>query len=469
VSGCLSGLGDGEGEPSVVSVSEGQAGAVISGPLDEWVAGLREQRPSAGSAALLGELDLAQLSARGRIDALVLLEQHLSWLQAKQVEVLAAIAEYTETPEALITAAGGTLDVVFSASWDTAVEEVACALRLANATAAQRLRSATLLAARHETTTALLAEGQISYVQAQALAEQLEVCDDEVAAQVEQVMAAKMPGQAAGQTRAALRREIHRADPEGAEWRHRQRVRERRMVNHPQDDGMALFGAVVPAQQAALMEQAVDSRALGYADDGRSLEQKRADALFDLVVNQPGAVGGSGASQGSGVGQNGVVVQVTVPFDILLGAEDGPADLKGYGPIAASQARALAFAPGTIWRRLLTAPETGLLVKTDPVTYRPTAEAARQVIARDQYCAFPSCRMPAHRCDLDHVRPFDHRHPERGGPTVPDNLQPLCRRHHRLKTHHPGWKVSRDAHTGTTRWTAPTGHTYTNTPPVYRE
>ncbi|MGI3198029.1 HNH endonuclease [Streptomyces sp. GLT-R25] len=77
--------------------------------------------------------------------------------------------------------------------------------------------------------------------------------------------------------------------------------------------------------------------------------------------------------------------------------------------------------------------------------------------------------MPARRCDLDHVRPFDHARPERGGPTTPENLQPLCRRHHRLKTHHPGWSVGRDARTGGAVWTAPTGHTYINTPPLYRE
>lgn len=226
---------------------------------------------------------------------------------------------------------------------------------------------------------------------------------------------------------------------------------------------MALFGAVLPAQQTALMEQAVDRRAGGYGDDGRSIDQKRADALFDLVVNQPGSVGGSGD------GRSGVVVQVTVPLDVLVGADGGPGELKGYGPIAGSQVRELAFAPGTVWRRLIIEPETGLLVKTDPTSYRPTAETARHVIARDQYCAFPSCRMPAHRCDLDHVRPFDHEHPEQGGQTVPENLQPLCRRHHRLKTHHPGWRVRRDSHSGVAEWTAPTGHRYTNAPPVYRE
>ncbi|MFF2467342.1 Scr1 family TA system antitoxin-like transcriptional regulator [Streptomyces mirabilis] len=36
-------------------------------------------------------------------------------------------------------------------------------------------------------------------------------------------------------------------------------------------------------------------------------------------------------------------------------------------------------------------------------------------------------------------------------------LQPLCRRHHRLKTHHPGWRVTRDPHTGIASWTSPTG------------
>lgn len=469
VSECGSGVVSGGGGVSSVLPQEGHvdAGLAQVGPLDEWVAWLREEGPGDVSAGLLGGLDVAGLSGRGLVDALVVLEAHLSWVQAKQVEVLAAIAERAETSEAVILAEGGRLDDVFAASWDTAVEEVACALRLANVTAAQRLKVASLLGGRHEATVGLLTEGRISYVQAQAVAEQLEVVDDEVAGQVEAVMVGKMPTQAAGQTRASLRREILRADPEGAELRHRQRVRERELLHYPKDDGMAVFGAVLPAQQAALMEQAVDSRAQGYGDDGRSLEQKRADALFELVVDQPGAVGGLGAEAGSG--RSAVVVQVTVPIDILLGAEDGPAELKGYGPVTGSQARELAFAPSSIWRRLLTEPETGLVVKADPTTYRPTAETQRLVIARDQYCAFPSCRMPAHRCDLDHIRPFDHRHPGRGGPTVPDNLQPLCRRHHRLKTHHPGWAVSRDRHTGTATWTAPTGHRYTNTPPVYRE
>ncbi|HEX5986135.1 MAG TPA: HNH endonuclease signature motif containing protein [Nocardioides sp.] len=47
-------------------------------------------------------------------------------------------------------------------------------------------------------------------------------------------------------------------------------------------------------------------------------------------------------------------------------------------------------------------------------------------------CAFPWCARTARGCDLDHL---DHVVPyDSGGATASDNLAPLCRRHHRLKT-----------------------------------
>ncbi|NPC95358.1 HNH endonuclease signature motif containing protein [Nocardioides sp. zg-DK7169] len=45
-------------------------------------------------------------------------------------------------------------------------------------------------------------------------------------------------------------------------------------------------------------------------------------------------------------------------------------------------------------------------------------------------CAFPWCERPARRCDTDHVVAHGA-----GGPTCSCNLTPLCRRHHRAKTH----------------------------------
>ncbi|NPC95255.1 HNH endonuclease signature motif containing protein [Nocardioides sp. zg-DK7169] len=65
-------------------------------------------------------------------------------------------------------------------------------------------------------------------------------------------------------------------------------------------------------------------------------------------------------------------------------------------------------------------------------------------------CAFPWCERPARRCDTDHV--IAHRS---GGPTCSCNLAPLCRRHHRAKTH-TGWTYDRtDA--ATYLWRSPHG------------
>ena len=46
------------------------------------------------------------------------------------------------------------------------------------------------------------------------------------------------------------------------------------------------------------------------------------------------------------------------------------------------------------------------------------------------------CRRPGTvgRIDLDHAKPY-----ECGGPTACANPCCLCRRHHRIKTHAPGW------------------------------
>ncbi|WP_161962372.1 HNH endonuclease signature motif containing protein [Nocardioides speluncae] len=75
------------------------------------------------------------------------------------------------------------------------------------------------------------------------------------------------------------------------------------------------------------------------------------------------------------------------------------------------------------------------------------------VIARDPACVFPHCTRNARSCDLDHITPY-----ARGGRTATYNLAPLCRRHHRLKTH-AGWRYRRDPD-GTYHWTSPHGLAY---------
>ncbi|GAA1768318.1 HNH endonuclease signature motif containing protein [Nocardioides hankookensis] len=81
--------------------------------------------------------------------------------------------------------------------------------------------------------------------------------------------------------------------------------------------------------------------------------------------------------------------------------------------------------------------------------YAPTPRQHEQAILLNPTCVFPHCSRPSRGCDLDHIVPWPL------GPTTSANLAPLCRGHHRLKTH-GGWSYVR---TGTTDflWTSPSG------------
>ncbi|WP_340539495.1 HNH endonuclease signature motif containing protein [Nocardioides sp. GXZ039] len=85
--------------------------------------------------------------------------------------------------------------------------------------------------------------------------------------------------------------------------------------------------------------------------------------------------------------------------------------------------------------------------------YEAPDRLRRHIELRDLTCVFPHCQKPAVRCDLDHVCPHS-----RGGATCSCNLAPLCRRHHRAKTH-GAWRYLVE-HPGSYRWTVPSGTAY---------
>ena len=161
------------------------------------------------------------------------------------------------------------------------------------------------------------------------------------------------------------------------------------------------------------------------------------------------------------------VVRVTVPASALLGLDDAPGELAGFGPVPADTARQIA--QDATWQRLLTDPITGVLVDHSTTAYRPGLVLRRAVEARDGTCVFLTCDAPAEQCDLDHIQPYDREKSTGAGTsrdqTRAENLQPLCRRHHLLKTH-AGWGVVRDPVTGVTTWTMPSGGTYVRPPAV---
>ena len=153
-------------------------------------------------------------------------------------------------------------------------------------------------------------------------------------------------------------------------------------------------------------------------------------------------------------------VHVTVPITMLMGLDESPGELRGYGPIPAELARDIA-ADGT-WKRLLTDPESGTLLDHGRTTYQPPTALADHIRARDVECRSPICRRTAVDADLDHTIAWND-----GGTTCEHNLHAGCRHDHRLKTHAPNWTVIQSPD-GTITYVTPTGHRYTSKPHDYR-
>ena len=115
-----------------------------------------------------------------------------------------------------------------------------------------------------------------------------------------------------------------------------------------------------------------------------------------------------------------VELQVTVAATTLLGLDDSPGQLRGYGPFTADVVRDLA--PDSRRRRILTT-ATGAVLDVGTTTYRPPSELIRHVQVRDQSCTFPGCGWSPS------LRPRPHR-PLPGGTDVSRQPPNAVSRHH---------------------------------------
>lgn len=194
-------------------------------------------------------------------------------------------------------------------------------------------------------------------------------------------------------------------------------------------------------------------RDASVAADGRTPDQLRADVARDLLLH---GVPPIGEAFHVAAATARPTVHVTVPVLTLLGLEDAPADLEGYGPIDAETARGLA-AQASSFTRLLTHPVSSTVLDVDRTTYRPPADLARWLRVRDETCRFPGCNRRASRCELDHTEDWAH-----DGRTAFDNLAHLCPHHHHLK-HETSWSVRHLEH-GALEWRSPSGRRHVTEP-----
>jgi hypothetical protein len=342
------------------------------------------------------------------------------------------------------------------------VSEVACALHLAERTAENLIGEASMFAGPMTATLQAMETGAISYRHGQVLMDQLSFLPLEEVAVFEARLLPVARDVTVGTLKVRARRMRERAHPETITSRARAALADRAVWWEGRPDGMGTltwYGTAEQTQAAQdrLASIAATARRAEQQDDSLPEEQQRtlaqitADAMSDLLLDGVTPAGTGGGVRGS--------VMVTVPVLTAIGSSDAPGFLEGYGPIPAEAAREIAgTAPS--WTRLLTNPETGVVLSIGQEHYTVPAAMRRVLRLRDGTCRFPGCTRPAARSDIDHTQAWEH-----GGPTNLDNLAHLCAPHHRLK-HQTLWAVRQEPG-GVLVWTSPAGSIHRTYPETY--
>jgi Domain of unknown function (DUF222) len=386
------------------------------------------------------------------LDALADNVRRIAELQAEQVRLLAEFAKLRP----------GRGKRRFS---EFAADEVAITLQLTHHAAHVRLDRAVTMTAQVPQVLDALENGVIDQWRADVIVDGVQRLPDAAAQQVADRVLDRAGELNVSEVRRIMRRAVVRYDTAGAQRRERDARAGRRVEFTPCDDGMAALWAYLPANEATTIHRRLDAFARDKAPgDGRTHDQRRADAFVDLTLNPA-------------LGPIVTTVHLTMPADGMSTATIEPAVLDGYGPITAARGRDLALGYATTggdgtdeyarklvadpkWRQLITDPASGAPVELSAKGYRPTAALAEFVRARDQYCAFPGCLYPARACDIDHRVPYPD------GPTAAGNLNCLCRHHHRLKQE-DGWRLLKRGRSYV--WINPAGITYIRTPEATTE
>src|SRR6201993_1656388 len=252
---------------------------------------------------------------------------------------------------------------------------------------------------------------------------------------------------------AAAAKEIaYRLDAQAVVDRAAHATDDRTVTIRPAPDTMTYVTALLPVAQGVGVYAAL-KRAADTTFDDRSRGQVMADTLVERVTGGP-------AGQAEPVAVNLVLSDET-----LLGGDNSPALIDGYGPIPAAVARALVHeavtderAKATL-RRLYRHPHTGALVAMKSRSGCFPRGFAQFIGLRDQTCRTPYCDAPIrHRED---AQPRN-----RGGPTAAQNGLGLCERCNYVKES-PGWRVSAGDENGThtAQFITPTSARYRSAAP----
>lgn len=347
------------------------------------------------------------------------------------------------------------------------------------------------LTVRYPAVLSALTDGLLDQRAAELLAHQMRTVDDAVLAHVQQeAVDAYLAALAAGEHlgRSAVRDMIddiiRRHDADGIRARREDASRMRGVNISKGTDGMSTLWATLASDEAAILAEALDQRANEFADpdspwnttntttDGNtasdaagngdnpadmshySLPERRADALMSLILGEQPAPTHPDADADAGDGNVATAPGATAPgatpvrpkVTVIAATRDDDEPAVQFPRSGDSTIQALLAMLATSTGATLDRVDPTLGAADQPgraLDYRPGAALARTIRLRDGTCRHPGCTVAAEYCDLDHLIPFDHTDPGRGGPTREDNLLCLCRRHHRFKTF-AGWHYRMD-------------------------
>ena len=467
-----------------------------------------------------------------RAEELRALEAHVPWLRDDFRAGLAALSDSTAAASRQYAADTRVLaelaamvprcpmDERGSTPWTSFRREVAVARKVSDRAAAALVRAAVRLTTVLPHTLDLLEAGVLPVPRAEALVTELEVLDDELAAQVDADLADRAALLPPWRIVQEVRRAAAALDPEASALRvaAKSSARGVELVAGADDQAVvSVFGPAVPLTRwyGTLDERA---RALKQAGDPRPLDALRFDlatSTFPCAAHAPADPAGvrpaAAADPGPPAAAAGlrpsfveaagsdcrtsrpVQAMTVVPVETALGLSNEPAWLDGYGWISAPTARQLLV--DAELRRVCVRASTGELVDVAARDVRPppTPEGVRDAVLdmvledvdltdvgwrdepqhdpsealrtfvslRDRTCDGPTgARVSSRRCDLDHADPYPH------GPTAAWNLAARAQRTHGLK--HYGWVPLRTP--TTTYWTSPAGQVvavprHTSAPP----
>ncbi len=207
-----------------------------------------------------------------------------SWAQAGE---LAAVAELASRSASADERIGTDKQGRPARLPDEACAQVSLGLTMSHSSATCWSDLAVTLRWRLPATGAALRSGAIDLGRARAIAEATAALDDQKARMVEDRVLSGAGNQTMGQLRAALRRAVITADPQGAERRRLAAERRARVMLYPDAEGTAsLAGHNLPGVSAAAAMARVSAlaRALKASGSSRGIDLLRAEVFIGLLL-----------------------------------------------------------------------------------------------------------------------------------------------------------------------------------------